>query len=493
MMARRDAGVVKVAVAPGTEDVEPRAIPPRSAERCIAAGRARLAGALMALEGERRDALAAQVADLDLDLVGRPRRRFVLGDEEDVLDLSAIAAARDRAPAARMPRGGREAEARERGERALREGVVAVVLLAGGQGTRLGFDGPKGDYPFAPVTGRTLFAHHAAKVRALRDRYDAALPWYILTSPANDADTRAVLRRRNDHFGLDPSSVRFVVQGTLPAVDRQTGAVLLEAPDRIALSPDGHGGLLVGAPALRRPRRDGRAGGVTTIFTFQVDNPLVRVARPEFLGHHLLAGAEMSNVAVRKVAPEERMGVVARLGGSTAVVEYSDLPDELAQRREPDGSLTFWAGSIAVHLLEVDFVERLTEGGLALPYHRAIKRVPHIGDARSGGPNAIKFETFLFDALPFAERSVTIEAAREEEFSPIKNAEGADSPETARADLNRLYARWIEAAGGSVARGPDGEPVDLEIDPRYALDAAELAERLPDGLVITEPTALPAG
>jgi UDP-N-acetylglucosamine/UDP-N-acetylgalactosamine diphosphorylase len=141
----------------------------------------------------------------------------------------------------------------------------------------------------------------------------------------------------------------------------------------------------------------------------------------------------------------------------------------------------------------VDFVERLTEGGLALPYHRAIKRVPHIGDPDPDGPNAVKFETFLFDALPFAERSVTIEAAREDEFSPIKNAEGPDSPETARADLNRLYARWIEAAGGSVARDADGEPVDLEIDPRYALDAAELAERMPDGLVITEPTALPAG
>ena len=145
-----------------------------------------------------------------------------------------------------------------------------------------------------------------------------------------------------------------------------------------------------------------------------------------------------------------------------------------------------------MHCLQVAFVERLTEGGLALPYHRAIKRVPHLGDPEPEGPNAVKFETFLFDALPFAERSLTIEAEREEEFSPIKNAEGADSPETARAHLNRLYARWIEEAGGSVARDAGGEPVDLEIDPRYALDAAELAERLPGGLEITGPTALPA-
>src|SRR5690606_20758080 len=134
------------------------------------------------------------------------------------------------------------------GERMLADGRVAAVLLAGGQGSRLGFDGPKGAFPFAPITGRTLFWHHASTIAALRDRYRAPLPLYILTSPTNDEATREFFAA-NDHFGLKPSTVRFVVQGTLPAVDATTGALLREAPGRLALSPDGHGGLL---GALRR-------------------------------------------------------------------------------------------------------------------------------------------------------------------------------------------------------------------------------------------------
>ena len=188
------------------------------------------------------------------------------------------------------------------------------------------------------------------------------------------------------------------------------------------------------------------------------------------------------------------MGVIARVNGKTTVVEYSDLPDELAEARDEDGELVYWAGSIAVHCIEVSFASALTEGGLRLPFHRAVKRVPHLD---AGGqpvnpsePNAIKFETFLFDALPAAERTVTVEAAREDEFSPIKNAEGADSPATARRDLNDLYARWLEAAGVTVPRDAEGRPVDLEIDPRRALDADELAASLPPGFTVRGPTVI---
>ena len=161
----------------------------------------------------------------------------------------------------------RERTAQAAGAAALRAGRVGLVLLAGGQGTRLGFEGPKGEFPFGPVTGVTLFAHHAAKVAALRARYGAVLPWAILTSPANDAATRDAFSRAG-WFGLDPDTVRFVVQGTLPAVDSRTGEILLEAPDRLALSPDGHGGLLL---ALRRTGTlDWFADqGIQTLFTFR--------------------------------------------------------------------------------------------------------------------------------------------------------------------------------------------------------------------------------
>ncbi|MGD9695530.1 MAG: UTP--glucose-1-phosphate uridylyltransferase [Thermoleophilia bacterium] len=455
------------------------------------AGQEHLAAALDRLDGPRREGLRAQIEALDLPLVGRLVEGLRAGDPaplgtvEPLAAEDVIALPRDDADRAR------EAAAREAGEALLGEGRVAAVLLAGGQGTRLGFDGPKGDFPFAPLTGRTLFAHHAAKIAALRARY-GALPWYVLTSPQNDAATRASFAAAGD-FGLEPGSVRFVVQGTLPAVDRATGRILLEAPDRLALSPDGHGGLLSalrGSGALAEMA----SLGVDTIFTFQVDNPLLTVCRPEFLGHHARAGADMSSVAVRKLSPEERMGVIVRLDGSTGVVEYSDLPDELARLRDDDGELSLWAGSIAVHCIDRAFAERLTEGGLRLPYHHALKRVPFVDEDGAvvdpADPNAVKFETFLFDALPFARRSVTVEAAREDEFSPIKNAEGTDSPRSARRDLNRLYARWLEAAGVDVPRGDDGEPVDIEIDPRRALDAADLAAALPQGFAVDGPLVI---
>lgn len=462
-------------------------------ERLEAAGQGHLAQALGRLEGEEHATLEGELEALDLALV----RRLVEGVRDGGAGehhgaiappepASLVALARDAAD------GERDARARAAGEELLRSGAVAAVLLAGGQGTRLGFEGPKGLFPFAPITRRTLFAHHAAKIAALRARHGAALPWYVLTSPANDAQTRAAFADAG-WFGLPPESVRIVVQGTLPAVDAATGEILLAEPHRLALSPDGHGGLL-GALASSGALDEMTREGVRTIFTFQVDNPMLSVGHPGFLGHHALAGAEMSSLVVRKIGPEEKMGVIARVDGRTGVVEYSDLPAALAEERDAAGELVYWAGSIAVHCIEVDFADRLTRDGLRLPYHHARKRVPHVdGDGRPvdpAEPNAIKFETFLFDALPFADRTVTMEVARHDEFSPIKNASGPDSPASARRDLNRLYARWLEAAGVSVPRDADGEPVDLEIDPRVAMGPEELAAALPPGRALDGPTAI---
>lgn len=439
------------------------------------------------------DRLAGELRLVDLDLIARLVERLVRvdrpplygevtpADPDDFIGLPG--SDEDHA---------REREAREAGQRMLRDGRVAAVLLAGGQGSRLGFDGPKGAFPFTPITGRMLFWQHATTIAAVRARHCTAVPLYILTSPTNDDETRAVFAA-NDHFGLAPDTVRFVVQGTLPAVDARTGEILREEPDHLALSPDGHGGLL---SALRASGAlDEMAGmGIDTMFTYQVDNPLVRTCRPEFLGHHALSGAEMSSVVVRKLSPGERMGVIAHIDDRPGVVEYSDLPDELAELRDEDGELVFWAGSIAVHCIDRAFAERLTTDGLSLPHHRALKRVPYVDSAdRPVSPdeaNAVKFETFLFDALAHATRTIAVEARREDEFAPIKNGVGADSPHTARAALNRRNAAWVEAAGGTVLRDGDGEPVDIEIDPLLALDADELREAFPDGITVDGPLVL---
>lgn len=376
------------------------------------------------------------------------------------------------------------------GEAALAAGEVGVVLVAGGQGTRLGFDGPKGTFGVGPVSGASLFQIHAEKVVALERRFGRPVPLFVMTSPDNDETTRAFFAQHDD-FGLE--RVRFFVQGQLPAVDRRSGKLLLAEKGRLALSPDGHGGV-VRALATREGAGKScldelRAQGVRTVFYFQVDNALVRVADPAFLGLHRLRGAEMSLKVVEKTEPRERVGIVAVAGGQPQVIEYSDLPAELAERRGPAGGLELWAGSIAIHAFELGFLERLAQGDVRLPYHRAAKKVSFVDDSgalvRPDEPNAVKFESFVFDALPLARRACIVETSRREEFAPLKNASGSDSPETVRRLISDLHAGWLERAGATIAPG-----IPAEISPLYALDEAELRGKVPPGLRVDRPLYL---
>ncbi len=384
----------------------------------------------------------------------------------------------------------------EIGNAALAAGEVGVILVAGGSGTRLGFDGPKGTYPIGPVSGASLFQIHAEKIAAIGRRHGKVVPLYVMTSPENHETTRQFFAT-NKNFGLE--HVRFFVQGQMPAVDRATGKVLLAEKGRLALSPDGHGGTLA---ALAAPGPGGEPSclqemqqrGVRTLFYFQVDNPLVKIADPAFLGLHRQADAEMSFKVIEKMTPDEKVGLVVRVDGRPQVIEYSDLPSHLAERREPDGSLQLWAGSIAVHILERGFIERLLHE-LRLPFHRAIKKVPYIDESGSlvkpGEPNAVKFERFIFDALPFSERWTLVETDRAIEFEPLKNATGSDSPESVRKRMSELYASWLERAGATVNRLPDGSvPFGIEISPLFALDAEELKFKLDPGLVVDKPLYL---
>jgi UDP-N-acetylglucosamine/UDP-N-acetylgalactosamine diphosphorylase len=177
------------------------------------------------------------------------------------------------------------------------------------------------------------------------------------------------------------------------------------------------------------------------------------------------------------------------------VIEYSDLSPELAGRRQPDGSLELWAGSIAIHVIERAFLDRLAEGAGQLPFHRALKKVPFIDEAghlvEPPEPNAVKFERYIFDALPLAERWTVVETDRAIEFEPLKNTTGSESPATVRQRMSDLFAGWLEAAGATIARRPDGSvPVGIEISPLFALDAAELKEKIPGDLVVEGPLYL---
>ena len=434
------------------------------------------------LSGEQRLALLAQLQHLDLDQVDVWVRDYVRNDP-------AVRLPSDLEPAPCYARSGDGYDAalyREQGVELIREGKLAAFTVAGGQGTRLGWNGPKGTYPATPIIGKPLFQCFAEQILATQIEYGVDIPWYIMTSPLNDDETRAFFVEK-DCFGLNPENLRMFPQGVLPSLSLPEGKLLLSAPHELAVNPDGHGGSLR-ALAMSGALEEMQNLGIQHISYFQVDNPLVNVIDPLFIGLHVHApdsSAEMSSKMVSKIDAEEKVGVFARGNERTMVIEYSDLPRDLGVERDAAGELRFRAGSIAIHLLAVEFVQRLTDdaGHVSLPMHRAKKKVPYI-DPRTGDrvdpdkANAIKLEMFVFDALPQASASIVLETDRAEEFAPIKNLDGNDSLATSQRLQNERAGRWLEQHGVSVPRTADG-PVDarIEIGPLFALDADSLGKR----------------
>lgn len=432
-------------------------------QRAVGAGQEHLFHFWESLDEAARGRLLDRVEAIDFELVaalgrgetGEAKEGATAFEPPELFPLERSSAEEARARAAA-----------ERGREALAAGRVAYVLVAGGQASRLGYDGPKGAFPVGPLSGRTLFAIHARRLLAATKRYAAPAPWYVMTSPGNDAATRAFFAE-HDHFGLEPANVTFFSQEMLPALDDE-GKILMASPESPFLAPNGHGGVLL-ALESSGALSDMRSRGCELVSYFQVDNPLARPVDPLFLGLHAEADAGMSSKVVEKVDPGEKVGVLGRVDGAMGCIEYSDLPAELREAREASGKLRFRAGNIAVHAFSVSFLEGLLSGNLALPWHRARKEMAVIDeDGQAVKRAGTKFETFVFDALSRSSESVTLEVERALEFSPVKNAEGSDSPATARADLCRLHASWVSGRGLPLpASGPEGYPL-VEVDPLLA-------------------------
>jgi UDP-N-acetylglucosamine/UDP-N-acetylgalactosamine diphosphorylase len=435
-----------------------------------------------------------------LDEAGRGR----LGRQLQLLDLTSIAQLvqtqvktkpklelpREIQPARAYPRDPKPEDralyrqAEQRGMELLRGGKVGAFLVAGGQGTRLGYDGPKGEFPVTPIRNKPLFQVFAEQLDAWSGLVGKTIPWYIMTSDINDGPTRAFFQKQG-HFGYDSSAIFFFQQGMMPAFAAD-GQMLLAEESSLALSPDGHGGSL-GALARSGALADMKRRGIEQLSYFQVDNPMVQCIDPLFLGLHDLVESEMSSKTIPKADALEKVGNFVLADGVLQVIEYSDLPESLAKQTDEQGKLRFNAGSIAIHALKVGFIERLNEGGrLNLPWHRAEKKVPYVDQEgrtiKPDKPNAIKLEQFVFDAIPLANNPMVYTTERSEEFSPVKNADGNDSPITSRRDQVLRAIRWLKEAGVEVQEG-----AMVEISPLFAVRADRLAGRtLPRRIVAGE-------
>ncbi len=370
-----------------------------------------------------------------------------------------------------------EKDAWAAGEDALRRGRVGLFLVAGGQGTRLGFPGPKGCYPIGPLTGKTIFQYHAEKVQNLNRRHGISLPWYIMVSAANEAETRAYFAA-NEFFGLGGRNVVFLRQRMVPCMDLN-GKFMLESPGRLAMNPNGHGGCL-SAMVEKGVLDDAGERGVDMLSYFQVDNWAVKVADPRFVGYHVLRGAAMSSKVHRKNEAREAVGVHCLCDGVYQVIEYSEL-DIYPQLLETDaaGNVRYFAGNPAMHILSTDFVRHVHDRFDQFPWHLASKKIPYVAPdgtlVKPDKPNGCKFETFVFDALRFTTHTpVALEIGRLGEYTPTKQFEGSNSVVAARQSMANLWGGWLESGGAVVPRDSAGNvSVPIEISPAFALDQDE--------------------
>ncbi len=373
-------------------------------------------------------------------------------------------------------------EAEAVGNSLLNTGRVGAILVAGGQGSRLGFPHPKGMFPIGPVTDRTLFQIFFEQLLALSNRHGVRIPYFIMTSDATHAETEQFLQE-HAWFGYPADDVFLFRQGTLPAVDDRNGQILLSAPGEIAMSPDGHGGLLL---ALQKAGLldEMEQRGIDYLYYHQVDNPCARLCDPVMLGLHVQEQVEVSTKVVAKREAAEKVGILAQVNGKQGIIEYSDLPAELSTAVDAEGKLLYWAGNIAIHVFNRALLQRLSDAETGLPVHIAHKKVAFLNEQSQlqepEAPNAFKFEHFIFDAIPMAKSALVIETSREEEFNPVKNAEGNDSPESSRQALLQRALRWFQQAGQTLPK-----TIRVEISPLIALEPDDL-KALDTELLLTE-------
>ncbi|MGD2095921.1 MAG: UDPGP type 1 family protein [Phycisphaerales bacterium] len=432
------------------------------------------------LSADKKQDLLSQIDKLDLAKIEYWVENFVKKTAPHEIS-SNLAPAPSYSPSPAGPeQQSHYAEATELGRDLIKSGKVAAFVVAGGQGTRLGFDGPKGNFPISPVKNKTLFQIFAEYIAATSKKYQTTCPWYVMTSPLNHTQTVEVFES-NDYYGLNKENVFIFQQGTLPNFDFD-GRILLADKSTLSCSPDGHGGSLK-ALHTSGALEDMKKRGVEFISYFQVDNPLINIFDPLFIGLHVLGKAEMSSKALIKTGPFEKIGNFCLVDGKITVIEYSDFPDNIAERRNPNGSLTFELGSIAIHIISRTFVEKLNAGDFSLPLHKAVKKISHIDEngnpVKPNKPNGVKLESFVFDASPLASNSIILQTLRSEEFAPTKNATGVDSAEVTRRMMTARAAKWLESAGLTVPRKPDGT-IDcvLEITPGFALEKEDVKAKL---------------
>lgn len=356
---------------------------------------------------------------------------------------------------------------------------VAVVLMAGGQGTRLGSSAPKGCFDIGLPSSKSLFqiqAERIWKIQELAKEYSgsevaATVPWYVMTSGPTREPTQKFFEE-NKYFGLPKENVVIFEQGVLPCLSNE-GKILMESKSKVSVAPDGNGGVyqaLIASDA----RTDMRKRGIQHVHAYCVDNCLVKVADPVFIGFAASKNVDIATKVVRKRNAKEPVGLIVSKNGRPDVIEYSEMDKEMAEATEVNHPqrLKFRAANIVNHYYSFRLLERIEEWSHKLPHHVAKKKIPYFDIQKGetvhpGQPNGIKLEQFVFDVFPILkmDRFACLEVDRKEEFSPLKNAKGTgeDDPDTSKRDVMQQGTRWVQAAGAQVVS--ETEELSVEVSP----------------------------
>lgn len=325
------------------------------------------------------------------------------------------------------------------GENIIRNNEYAVVTMAGGQGSRLGHDGPKGTFDFGLENHKSIFEVLCDRLKEAYKKYNVYIPWYIMTSRQNNEETINFFEK-NNYFGYSKENVYFFKQGELPVLNDQ-GKLMLNKEGNINTAADGHGGIFV-SMEKEKITENMKQRGIKWVFIGPVDNVLIKMIDPIFIGicqdKNVLAGGK----SIIKAYPEERVGVFCKKDGKPDVIEYTEISKEMAEMKNDKGELVYAESHINCNVFNIDIIEKISKN--KLPYHSAHKKIEYLNKegqvVKPEEPNAYKFEAFIFDAFKMLDEMTIFRVKREEEFAPIKNAEGKDSPETALELYKNFYS-----------------------------------------------------
>ena len=327
------------------------------------------------------------------------------------------------------------------GKKAIKEGELAVVTMAGGQGTRLGHNGPKGTYDIGLYSHKSLFELLSDGIKEEAKKYGVTIPWFIMTSRENNKATIEFFEKHK-YFGYQKDkNIFFFIQGELPMMDTE-GKILIGEDGLIKLAADGHGGIYESLVKTGMTKKM-KELGVKWVFIGGVDNCLVKMVDPVLMGVAIDQQVTVACKSVVKANPQEKVGVFCKRNGKPNVIEYTEITEDMAEARDKDGELLYGESHILCNLFSVDAVERM--GANPLPYHVAFKKAKYIDKdgnlIEPDSPNAYKFEAFLFDAFGEVDEMAVLRVKREEEFAPVKNADtaGVDCPKTARELYKKFY------------------------------------------------------